>query len=398
MCPTFIAPGDEALSTRGRANTLRAALAGKLGPRGPAVLSLAELEYTLGTCLACKACQTECPSNVNLALLKAEILQARHDRHGLPLSARLISHTDTLGRLGCLAPRLANALLHAAPVRRLLQRFLGFSAQRLLPPFAPQRFDAWLDRRAPWPAPAPRGRLLLWDDCFTRYHQPHIGQAAVQVLEAAGFEVLRLPQRVCCGRPAFSQGNLTEAARLGRHNLALLAAQPEPLPLLFLEPSCWAMFAEDYRELHLPHAGEIAARCHLFSAFVDDLLCREPAALPLQPQPRPVALHAHCHAKALLASAYLPRLAARVPQSAARLLDTGCCGMAGAFGYQHAHYTLSLQVARPLVDQLNALPPDAVVIAEGASCRQQMEHLTPRRPLHMAEWLAAALPPHLRRF
>jgi Fe-S oxidoreductase/FAD/FMN-containing dehydrogenase len=398
MCPTYIATGEEALSTRGRANTLRAALAGKLGAGGLHALTLAELDYTLGTCLSCKACQTECPSNVNLALLKAEVLQARHAHHGLPLAARLISHTDRLGRLGCAAPRLTNFLLHSAPGRRLLQRFLGFSAQRFLPAFASQRFDAWFDRRPPWPSPAPRGAVLLWDDCFTRYHHPHIGQAAVHVLEAAGFEVLRLRQRRCCGRPAFSQGNLDEAARLGRHNLQLLAAQPEALPILFLEPSCWAMFAEDYRELNLPHAAAFGGRCRLFSAFLDDLLCREPEALTLQPLPRTAAIHAHCHAKALLSTAFLPRLAARVPHSTARLLDTGCCGMAGAFGYQQEHYALSLQVARPLLDQLNALPPDAQVIAEGASCRQQIEHLTPHRPWHMAEWLAAALPRNLRQF
>lgn len=398
MCPTFIATGEEALSTRGRANTLRAALGGKLGTGGPPLLQLAELEYTLGTCLSCKACQTECPSNVNLALLKAEVLQARHEHFGLPLQARLISHADGLGRLGCLAPGLANFLLRQGVVRRLLQRFLGFSAQRTLPPFARQRFDRWFDRRPPRRAPAPRGKVILWDDTFTRYHHPRIGQAAVHVLEAAGFEVLRLPQRKCCGRPAFSQGNLEEAARLGRHNLALLAAQPEPWPVLFLEPSCWAMFAEDYRELRLPHAETVAARCVLFESFMEELLAREPQALPLQAHPRAAAVHVHCHAKALLAPAFMARLAARVSQSTTRVLDTGCCGMAGAFGYQQEHYALSLQVARPLLDQLEALPPEMVVIASGTSCRQQIEHLSPVRPLHMAEWLAEALPPDLRRF
>mgnify|MGYP000586762035 CR=1 FL=1 len=398
MCPTFIATGEEVLSTRGRANALRAALGGRLGASGPAVLQLAELEHALGTCLSCKACQTECPSNVNMALLKAEVRHARHELEGLSWKARLVSHADLVGRVGCLAPRLANALSHSAPVRRLLQRFLGFSAQRMLPAFARQRFDYWFDRRPPLPAPAPRGRVILWDDTFTRYHHPQVGQAAVHVLEAAGFEVLRLRDRVCCGRPAFSQGHLDQAARLGRHNLELLAAQPESLPVLFLEPSCWAMFVEDYRELKLPHAAEVAPRCLLFSAFMDELLSREPQALPLKALPRSAAVHVHCHAKALGSPAYLARLAARVPQSTVRLLETGCCGMAGAFGYEQEHYDLSLQVARPLIEQINALPLETVVLAEGTSCRQQIEHLTPRRPMHTAEWLAEALPANLRRF
>jgi Fe-S oxidoreductase len=234
--------------------------------------------------------------------------------------------------------------------------------------------------------------VILWDDTFVRYHDPHIGRAAVRVLEAAGFEVTLLRGRVCCGRPAFSQGNLTEAARLGRHNLELIAAQSEQLPIIFLEPSCWAMFAEDYRELKLRGAAEIALRCFLFEQFIENLLAKEPDALPLRPSQRSAVIHAHCHAKALVNPAFMARLAARVPGSKVTLLNTGCCGMAGAFGTLQEKYDLSVLVAAPLLEQIGAQPAGTAVIASGTSCRHQIEHLSPARPLHLAEWLAAALP------
>lgn len=403
MCPTFIATGEESLSTRGRANIIRAALEGRFGANSKSdLLLLPELELALSNCLSCKACTAECPSNVNLSLLKAELLQARHDCHGLPLRARMISAVDWLGKLGCLAPGVANTLLKSGLVRRLLERALGFDARRPLPPYARERFDRWFAKGHRPLTPAlsagggegvtgPRGRVILWDDTFVRYHEPHIGQAAVKVLEAAGYEVTLLAGRVCCGRPAFSQGNLKEAARLGRHNLELLAADPERRPVIFLEPSCWAMFAEDYRELKLPGAAEIAARCFLFEQFLENLLAKEPAALPLRASARAGVIHAHCHAKALLNPALLARLAARVPGSRVKLLNTGCCGMAGAFGTLREKYALSVKVAEPLVEQIRAQPPGTAVIASGASCRHQIMDLTSARPLHLAEWLAQAL-------
>jgi FAD/FMN-containing dehydrogenase len=222
MCPTFIATGDEIMSTRGRANAIRAALELR-GLDGADPLGSAELEAALSNCLSCKAFTTECPSNVNLALLKAELLYARHRRDGLPLRERLLSSVDLLGRLGCLAPTLANGCLALPWFHRALARLLGFTTNRQLPPYAGKRFDHWFKRHQPR-RDATRGKVILWDDTFVRYHEPHIGIAAVAVLEAAGFDVVLARGRKCCGRPAFSQGNLDEAAGLGRHNLDLLQA------------------------------------------------------------------------------------------------------------------------------------------------------------------------------
>jgi Fe-S oxidoreductase len=231
----------------------------------------------------------------------------------------------------------------------------------------------------------------LWDDTFVRYHEPNIGIAAVQVLEAAGFEVVLPRGRQCCGRPAFSHGNLDYAASLGRHNLELLAREYTDAPILFLEPSCYSMFAEDYRELKLPGAADIARRSFLFEQFVEDLLLREPDTLQFKEQMENVAIHAHCHAKSLLDPAFMARLARRLPGRKVTLLETGCCGMAGAFGALASKYELSLQVARPLVEKIAAQPANVVVVASGTSCRHQISHLANAHPKHMAELLADSL-------
>jgi len=402
MCPTFVATGEEYMSTRGRANTIRAALERRF--RGADLLQTRELEAALSNCLSCKACTTECPSNVNLALLKAELTHARHQREGLPWLERMLSSVDLLGKLGCLAPPLANGVLDSPWLRQLMSKLLGITDMRPLPHYTGQRFDRWFRNHSTMRgysnngattsskgSDKRRGHVFLWDDTFVRYHEPHIGIAAVWVLEALGFSVSLVNGRKCCGRPAFSQGNLDAAARVGRHNLKLLGSHESSAPLLFLEPSCYSMFVEDYRELRLRGAEKIAERCFLFEQFVDTILEREPNALQFDDQPVTVAIHAHCHAKALTQTAYMARLARRLPGRKATLLDTGCCGMAGAFGALDSKYELSVKVAAPLVQQINAQPENAVIVASGTSCRHQIEHLTPFRARHMAELLADAL-------
>src|SRR6266699_754125 len=225
MCPTFIATGDEIMSTRGRANIIRAALEMRVNGNDP--LKSDELDAALSNCLSCKGCTPECPSNVNLALLKAEMLYARWRRDGLPLRERIFSNIDLLGKIGCAMPQLANAIVDLRPLRAVMEKTLGLSAKRSLPHYASERFDRWFHkhssvaalygRRTNNAAVADRrynrGKVILWDDTFVRYHEPHIGIAAVKVLEALGFDVSLAKNRRCCGRPAFSQGNLDDAAK-----------------------------------------------------------------------------------------------------------------------------------------------------------------------------------------
>jgi Fe-S oxidoreductase len=413
MCPTFIATHDEVMSTRGRANIIRAALELRTNGRDP--LESAELDVALSNCLSCKGCTPECPSNVNLALLKAEMLHARWRRDGLPLRERILSNVDLLGKLGCLMPWLTNRLLGFKATRIAMEKTIGISAERSLPHYARERFDKWFQRRVDatprrvvekQSGEAPllrkkRGPVILWDDTFVRYHEPHIGIAAVKVLESLGLEVSLVKNRKCCGRTAFSQGNLDAAAKLAKHNVDLLSSlcsatarqatlQPDP-PILFLEPSCWSMFVDDYRELKIDEAENVAARCFLFEKFVNDLLTQEPEALRFNGRTANVLIHPHCHAKSIMNPAFMGKLAERLPGTKATVLDTACCGMAGAFGALAEKYDLSVQIAQRLLDQIDNQQPRTEVIASGTSCRHQITDLTSLQPKHMAELLAEAL-------
>ncbi|MFO7776319.1 MAG: FAD-linked oxidase C-terminal domain-containing protein [Candidatus Hydrogenedentota bacterium] len=389
MCPTYIATGKEIMSTRGRANTIRAVLDGRLRDSRDPLLSPA-LHEALSNCLACKACKVECPSNVDLALLKAELLHARQQKHGLSFGERVLSNPDRLGRLGCLAPGLVNRSLQWGWVKKVTEKLIGVSQQRTLPPFTRQRFDRWFVRRTR-PAKGHRGTVVLWDDTSVRYYEPQIGQAAVKVLEAAGYEVKVARNRACCGRPAFSVGRIDHAAACGQRNLRLLSEDFAGLPILFLEPSCCSMFRQDYRELKLEGAGEVAERCYLFEEFMLELLESDPEALPFSDGYHWVAIHAHCHAKTLVDTKLLERLARFLPNNTVTTLNTTCCGMAGTFGMRADKYDLSIQTGRHLADQVQNLQAGTSVIATGTSCRGQIDDMTDTAALHIAELFADAL-------
>ena len=400
MCPTFMATHEEVMSTRGRANIVRAALELRVNGHDP--LHSAELDAALSNCLSCKGCTPECPSNVNLALLKAELMHARYQRDGLPLRERLFSNVDLLGKIGCVMPSVTNRILNYRPVRVAMEKAIGISARRSLPYYAEQRFDKWFVKHVPGSARRAdrtpqrgfptRGAVILWDDTFVRYHELHIGIAAVTVLEALGFEVSLAKNRRCCGRPAFSQGNLDAAAKVGKHNVDLLSSlQYSSTPILFLEPSCWSMFVEDYCELKIESAEKVANRCFLFEKFVDDLLEQEPSALQFKRSETKIAIHPHCHAKSIMNPAFMRRLAERLPGRKAIALDTACCGMAGAFGALAEKYDLSVQVAQDLIDKLENQGRETEIVASGTSCRHQISHLMNTRPKHIAEVLAEAL-------
>ncbi len=385
MCPTFTVTGDELLSTRGRANVLHAALLGRFSGG----LSSPELGDALGACLSCKACKRECPSGVDLALLKAETLQARHDATGPSMADRVIAAADGLGRLGSATAPLANAALRWRSFRLVVERVIGLDATRSLPPFTHQRFDRWFRARQR-PKTAPRGRVILWDDTWVRYHEPRVGRAAVQVLEAAGFAVVLPKKRRGCGRPAMSRGLLRKAKILGEHNVSVLQHMAQD-PVLFLEPSTWSMFVDDYRQLGIEGADEVASRCLLFEDFLLQVLDDDPNALEFKKSHGTAAIHNHCHAKALADPAVFTRLLERVPGLNARSLASGCCGMAGAFGLMQANQELSRAVAEPLIELVKQLPEGARVVSAGTSCRHQLRELAGCEVFHPAEILARAL-------
>jgi len=391
MCPSYMVTREEEHSTRGRANALRLALSGQLGPEA---LTSERMYETLDLCLECKGCRAECPSNVDMAKLKYEFLAQYYARHGTPLRARLFGHVERLNRLGCALAPLSNWLAGSAPVRWLLHRAAGIHRNRTLPPFAAERFDRWFARRSGGGRRGERGRVALFNDTYMTYNYPEIGKAAVKVLEAAGFEVL-LPEHRCCGRPMISKGLIATAREHAAYNVeALSAYAAQGIPIVGCEPSCILTFRDEYPDLlDDPRAGELAKSTFMIEEFLVGLQERGELALPFAAAARSILLHGHCHQKALIGSSPSLRVLRLLPGARVEEVDSGCCGMAGSFGYEAEHYALSLAIGeRRLFPAVRARGADTEIVAAGVSCRQQIAHGTGRRARHLVEVLADALP------
>lgn len=390
MCPSYMVTRDEEHSTRGRANALRAAISGLLPP---GALTGKHMYRVLDLCLACKACKAECPSNVDMAKLKAEFLAGYHAAHGTPLRDRAFAHIAALNRIGCALAPMSNWVAQSRLARRALHRFLGIDPRRPLPPFARPTFPARF--RATHPArvePVPSGRrAVLYDDTFMRYNYPEVGEAAVAVLEAAGYEVL-LVDHPCCGRPMISKGLLAQARQSAAANLAALTPYVEQgLPIVGCEPSCILSFRDEYPDLlEHPLTHALADQSYTFEEFI----AREHLAGRLEvtfaEHGQHALLHGHCHQKALVGTAPA-RAALHVAGYTVEEVDSGCCGMAGSFGFEAEHYELSLQIgARRLFPAVQAATSDTVIVAPGVSCRQQIAVATGRRALSMPEAILQA--------
>ncbi len=398
MCPSYRATLEEKHSTRGRANLLRAALSGRLPAEE---LAGDAIHDALDLCLECKACKTECPSNVDMAKLKYEFLAHYHARHGTPLRARLFANAARAGRFGTRFAALANPLLRSAPARWALDRFAGIDRRRALPPFARETFTAWFRRRTPRsPLPlgagpgegSPLGSVLLLADTFTDYHEPDNGIAAVRVLEALGYRV-EVPALRCCGRPMISKGLLAEAKANGSNNLALLAPRVrQGIPLLGLEPSCIATYRDDLGDLvGGDDADAVAKHSFLVEQFIVDRHGTQ-SDLPFQELRADALLHGHCHQKALFGTAGTLAALRLVPGLTVEEIPSGCCGMAGSFGYEKEHYDLSLKIGElSLFPRVRAASPETVLLAPGTSCRHQLADATSRHAVHPIIVLERAL-------
>jgi FAD/FMN-containing dehydrogenase/Fe-S oxidoreductase len=392
MCPSFRATRDEKDSTRGRANALRLAMTSK-EPLDP--LQRDWVFDVLDLCLMCKACKAECPSNVDVAKLKAEFLHSYYEVNARPLGQRLLADVPRLMRLGSWLAPLSNLAGGNRLARWLMELAVGIDRRRSLPRLRFQHFRRWFRRHKPDWLAGRNGQVLLLDDCFTTYTEPEVGIAAVQVLERAGLRV-ELAGLVCCGRPLISKGFLVEARRLIRDQAARLAPRlARGTPLLGLEPSCLLTLTDEWPELAAEPAvkevAQIARASRLADEWLAEQLADNRAELRLNPLGRDCLLHGHCHQKALVGMNGTVTLLRRVPDLRVELLDTGCCGMAGAFGYEREHYDLSTAIAG-----LSLLPelerkPEALVIAPGTSCRHQIKDLAGRRALHPLEVLAGQL-------
>jgi FAD/FMN-containing dehydrogenase/Fe-S oxidoreductase len=387
MCPSFRATRDEKDSTRGRANALRLALADAQPLKA---MRTEWVRDVLDLCLMCKACKSECPSNVDLAKLKAEWLSLYYQDRQRPLGHWLMGNIHRVNRLGTWAPRLVNRMQRSGVFRWLLEKTAGIDQRRSLPVLQEQTLRMWMARRRPRSSDPPD--VLLVDDCFTNFNEPHIGQAAVRVLEAAGCRV-RLAGLTCCGRALISKGYLAETRHLIQAQAPRLATMAAAgIPILGLEPSCLLTLCDEWPELLPgPATRAIARAAQLADAWLARELDAGRRTLELKALPEPCLIHGHCHQKALVGVHGTASLLRRIPEMEVRILDTGCCGMAGSFGYERAHYDISTAIAQ--LDLLPALEkhPYALVVAPGTSCRHQIKDLTPRRALHPLEVVANRL-------
>jgi len=427
MCPSYRVTRDEKDVTRGRANTLRLAVTGQLGPDA---FTSDEMAETMKLCVSCKACRRECPTGVDMARMKIEVQAARAAKHGLSLHSRLVGY---LPRYAPVAARLAwlfnlrDVLPGAAA---LSERIAGFSARRTLPRW---RSDWFRDPRSspsplagegrgggsrsfgaaapqsPTPTPGPSLQgvgeqmhrdVVLLADTFNRYFEPENLHAAVTVLRAGGYRVqVATPsdgssRPLCCGRTFLAVGRTDEARREAERTIAALAPWAERgVPIVGLEPSCLFSFRDEIPAMMRDkRAASIADRAVLFEEF----LAREAAAgrldLPLRPPDEPVFLHGHCHQKAFGAMGAVEATLRLLPGVKLETIESSCCGMAGSFGY-HAE-TIDVSIAMGELSLLPAVrkaPDDAIIVADGTSCRHQIKDGTGREAIHVARVLAMSI-------
>jgi FAD/FMN-containing dehydrogenase/Fe-S oxidoreductase len=385
MCPSYMATRDESHSTRGRANVLRLAMAGRLGESG---LGDAGVKQVMELCLECRACKAECPVGVDVGRFKSEFLADYWTRHGTPLRARLLGHIHDVSRWGSRLAPVSNLLARSAPVRWLNERVLGLDRRREPPAWASTTFSSRFARE--FSSTGNRGRAtFIFNDTFTNYYNPDVGMAGAAVLMKTGCTPVLAPN-VCCGRPLISQGLLEEARTLAERNAArLLPIAERGQPLVFFEPSCLSAVREDAPALLRGDAQRRAQQVADASMLFEDYLDRNwSARLVLGAGPSEILLHGHCHQKAMGLLAPARALLARIPGATVVDLNAGCCGMAGSFGYARDHFDVSRAIGeRRLLPAARTLKSGSVLVASGVSCRHQIADFTGARALHAAELL-----------
>jgi FAD/FMN-containing dehydrogenase/Fe-S oxidoreductase len=401
MCPSYRATTEEQHSTRGRANALRLALTGQLGSEGFTDAALFEV---LDLCLECKACKGECPTNVDMARLKAEFLHQYYQKHGLPRRNRLFGRVAAWGRWGCQLAPVSNWVVRSRPARWLGEKLFGIDRRRLPPAFARRTFARQFAAQWPEVATAHFAKsVLLFPDTFTNFHEPAVGMAAVELLHDMNCLVVPgFPPHVgsaglwCCGRPLISSGMLSEAVAHARHNVEQLYPWAATgTPVTACEPSCLLTIKDDYPALlrgeERRRAEVVAGACLTFEELVEAMLAANAELrqrLTFQAGPGKILVQGHCHERALVGMGPALRVLKRIPGTEVTDLDAGCCGMAGAFGYEKEHYEISRRVGeQQLFPALRDAGEDAVIVAAGFSCRLQIRHFTGRTALHPAEVL-----------
>jgi Fe-S oxidoreductase len=399
MCPSYMVTLEEKDSTRGRANVFRTLLT--RGGEPEEAFTSDELYEALDLCISCKGCKSECPANVDMARMKAEFLQQRYDRKGTPFSALFFGQYARLSYLASWLPALSNFMIGFILTRWLMRTFLNISPKRNLPAYARKRFARQYSayRRDHKGPESPVETVWLYVDPFTEYTEPEIAMAAVQVLEAANMAVEILPI-IDDGRTQISKGLVRQAKALANANMVRIKGLIEAYPerkVIGLEPSALLTFRDEIPDLvdekHRTTALRFAERCRLFDEFIDEMTRGGMWNLELRAhEPETLYLHGHCHQKAIVGIGATERVL-RAAGFEVKTLPTGCCGMAGSFGYEENHYDLSMAIGDlVLFPALRESPSGTKVCAPGTSCRHQIADGTGKRADHPALLLASRLP------
>ena len=384
MCPSYMGTLDEEHSTRGRANALRNVISGRVPQQEFTGKRLYEV---MDLCLECKACKAECPSNVDMAKLKYEFLDHYHRANGLPLRNRMFGGIETLNRIGSRLAPVSNWIANSSLNRWLMEVAAGIDRRRPLPLFARETFESWY-RSHQAEGDGSKGEVVLFHDTFNNFNTPNVAIAATRFLERSGYRVV-LADKKCCGRPMISKGMLNQAKENSAWNVDKLAPYAEKgTPIVGLEPSCLLTLRDECPEfIRTAAAKKVAENSFLLEEFV----VREQKAGRLLLDPngsgKRVLLHGHCHQKALVGTAPTVAMLKSAGYEVSEV-DSGCCGMAGSFGFEKEHYELSTKIGnRRLAPAVKAAGADVEIVAAGISCRQQIEHLAARQTKHPAELL-----------
>ena len=389
MCPSYMATRDEQHSTRGRANTLRLTIAGRLGEAG---LGDEGVYDTLDLCLECRACKAECPVGVDVARFKSEFLADYWQRHGTALEARVLGNAHHAAVWGSRFAPLSNWIAHSLPVRVLNEHIVGIDRRRRLPRFQRRTLARRVHSRARRGDPTHPPDALLFNDTFTNHYDPDIGEAALDVLASVGVRTT-LASNHCCGRPQISKGLLSSARDLAARNAnALYADADAGRSIIFCEPSCLSAVREDAPALLRGDDRRKADTVARASVLFEEFVATRADALALATGPRTILLHGHCHQKSMGLLPPAQTLLSRIPGTTVVDVDAGCCGMAGSFGYGRDHYDLSRAIGeRKLFPAVRRKGEGAVVVAAGTSCRHQIHDFTGENAVHPAVLLRGLL-------
>lgn len=397
MCPSYMALKDEHTTTRARANILREFLTNS-SEKNP--FNHTEIHEVMDLCLSCKACKSECPSNVDMTKLKAEFLQHWYDANGIPLRSKLVAHITTLNRLGTISPAIYNFFQKNRIMAGLIKAILKFATKRSLPLLHETTLRSWLGKNLDTmnaTLQERKGSLYLLVDEFTNYNDVEVGIRFVRLLHTLGYEVLVCDHPVS-GRSFLSKGLLRKARKLAIRNVEIFSSNvSEEKPLVGIEPSAVLGFRDEYPDLVGANLREKAFTLARHVLLFDEFIVQEIAAGHITPnqfttEPAQIKLHGHCHQKAL-ASVESSRMMLSLPLNySVEEIRSGCCGMAGSFGYEKEHYDLSMQVGElVLFPEIRKSAEDVLITAPGTSCRQQIKDGTGREALHPVEVLWKAV-------